>query len=115
MRADRRRPGASLWDRRVGKRYIFYIIWLETAPSAGQTKEHSLGRLAYYPHTQKRGVKEECLSVLSSAKERIPNLPKSSANPVSPCALILSILDMRSRRKMDPAGEALGREPFAPF
>lgn len=41
-------------------------------------------------------------------KERIPNLPKSLANPVSPCSLILSILKARRRRRTDSTGEALG-------
>lgn len=90
-----------------GERYIFYIISLEPGPGAGHTKEHSLGRLAYYP--QKRGVKERGCQCEKSEKERIPNLPKSSANPVSPCSLILSILNSRSRRMMDTAREALGR------
>ncbi len=56
----------------------------------------------------KKGSERERLSVWKSVKERIPNLPKSSANPVSPCSLILSILDARSWRRMDTAGEALG-------
>lgn len=34
------------------------------------------------------GVGRERLSAWKSEKERIPNLPKSLANPVSPCSLI---------------------------
>lgn len=86
-----------------GKIYLLYNP-LEPGPGAGHTKEHSLGRLSYYP--RKRGVKEggcQC----ERLKKRIPNLPKSSANPASPCSLILSILNARSRKRMDTAGEAL--------
>lgn len=108
MRADTPLTLTPRWDR-VGERYIFYIISLEPGPGAGHTKEHSLARLAYYP--RKKGSERERLSVWKSVKERIPNLPKSSANPVSPCSLILSILDARSWRRLDTAGEALrGRE-----
>lgn len=49
----------------------------------------------------------ERLSVWKSVKERIPNLPKSLANPVSPCSLILSILNVSCRRRMDTSGDAL--------
>lgn len=60
--------------------------------------------------SRKKGSEREKLSVRKSVKERIPNLPKSSANPVSPCSLILSILNARSWRRMDSTGEALRGE-----
>lgn len=52
--------------------------------------------------------REKRLSVIKSVKERIPNLPKSSVNPVSPRSLILSVFDARSTRRMNIFGEALG-------
>lgn len=65
-----------------------YLISLELWQGAGHAKEHLLAGFLIIP--EKRRVNER-LSVQRSVKGRIPNLPKSLANPVSPCSIILCI------------------------
>lgn len=65
-----------------------YLISLELWQGTGHAKEHLLAGLLIIP--EKRRVNGR-LSVQRSVKGRIPNLPKSLANPVSPCSLILCI------------------------
>lgn len=64
------------------------LISLEIWQGAGHAKAHLLAGLPIIP--KKRRVNER-LSEQKSVKRRIPNLPKSLADPVSPCSLILCI------------------------
>lgn len=90
----------------MAERYILYITSLEPWLGAAHVEELLLAWSACYPQKKMGGGKER-LSVWKSEKERIPNLPKSLANPVSPCSLILSILNVSCRRRMDTSGDAL--------
>lgn len=64
------------------------LISLEIWQGTGHAKEHLLAGLLIIP--KKRQVNER-LSEQRSVKGRNPNLPKSLADPVSPCSLILCI------------------------
>lgn len=90
----------------MAKRYILYITSLEPWLGAAHVLELLLAWSACYPQKNMGGGRER-LSVWKSEKERIPNLPKSLANPVSLCSLILSILSVSCRRRMDTSGDAL--------
>lgn len=64
------------------------LISLAIWQRAGHAREHLLAALLLIP--KKRRVNEK-LSEQRSVKGRIPNLPKSLADPVTPCCLILCI------------------------
>lgn len=66
------------------------MISLKIWQGAGRAKEHLLAGLLIIPKKKKKRQVNERLSEQRSVKGRIPNLPKSLADPVSPCSLILS-------------------------